>query len=249
MRAHPLRSIMTRIFAGFFLVLLLLAVMAAMVWRAGQEVGQALRADELSQAADVRIDEVQGALTEARLRMAAYLRTEGAAERGALAVAIDRLQAAADMRDSSPQDIDLSSVAATIQPVRAALSNVAEAIAARRSAVAALVAASAALSNSSTGTGRERRAAWRQRPGGFGGRTDGRCRACHHDGRTRRHDRGRASARRRHCRDRSRQADRRGDGRGQRGLAASSASRHNSRRRPRHDANRRYQRAGHQRKA
>jgi diguanylate cyclase (GGDEF)-like protein len=150
MRAHPLRSIMTRIFAGFFLVLLLLAVMAAMVWRAGHQVGQVLRADELSQAADVRIDQVQGALTEARLRMAAYLRTEGAAERGALAVAIDRLQAAADMRNSSPQDIDLSSVAATIQPVRAALSNVAEAIAARRSAVAALVAASAALSNSST---------------------------------------------------------------------------------------------------
>jgi diguanylate cyclase (GGDEF)-like protein len=150
MRAHPLRSIMARIFAGFFLVLLLLAVMAAMVWRAGEEVGQALRADELSQAADASIDEVQGALTEARLRMAAYLRIEGAAERGALAVAIDRLQAAADMHDASPQGIDLSRVAATIQPVRAALSSVAESIAARRSAVAVLVAASAALSNSST---------------------------------------------------------------------------------------------------
>ncbi len=150
MRAHPLRSIMARIFAGFFLVLLLLAVMAAMVWRAGEEVGQALRADGVNQAADDRIDEVQAALAAARLRMAAYLRTEGAAERGALTVAIDRLQAAADMRDASPQGIDLSGVAATIQPVRAALSNVAETIVSRRSALAALVAASAALSNSST---------------------------------------------------------------------------------------------------
>ncbi len=150
LRAHPLGSIMARIFAGFFLVLLLLAVMAATVWRAGQEVGQALRADELSQAADGRIDEVQDALTESRLRMAAYLRTEGAPERGALAVAMDRLQTAADVHHAPPQGLDLSDITATIQPVRAALSNVADAIESRRSAVAALAAASAALSNSST---------------------------------------------------------------------------------------------------
>ena len=141
---------MARIFAGFFLVVLLLAVMAAMVWRAGQEVGQTLQADSVSQAADERIDQVRDALAEAHMRMAAYVRTEAAAERNALAVAIDRLQAVADMRDASPQGIDLSGVTATIQPVRADLSDVAKAIADRRSAMAALVAASAALSNSAT---------------------------------------------------------------------------------------------------
>ena len=146
---HPLRSIMTRILGGFLLVLLLLAVMTGMVWRAGQQVGQALRADAISQNADAHINDVRDALAGARLRMAAYLQTEGIAERNALTMAIERLRGLA-LVNHGVQDIDLSGVSATIPPVRTALANVAEAIADCRSAVADLVAASAMLSNSGT---------------------------------------------------------------------------------------------------
>ena len=123
--------------------------MAGVVWQAGQEVGQALQRDAVSQAADTHIRDVQVALLEARLRMAAYVQTEGVAERHELTVAIDRLQTLTDL-PSVAQSGDLAWVSTTIQPVRTALSDAAEAIANRRAAVAALVAASAALSNTGT---------------------------------------------------------------------------------------------------
>ena len=49
--ADAVRSIRTRIFAGFFLVLLLLGVLAGVVWHASVQVGAALQSDMLSEAA------------------------------------------------------------------------------------------------------------------------------------------------------------------------------------------------------
>lgn len=73
---HPLRSIMMRIFAAFFLVLLLPAAMTGVVWQATRNVSRALRADAISQGANSHIDAVRAALAEALLRMAVYLRVE-----------------------------------------------------------------------------------------------------------------------------------------------------------------------------
>ncbi len=78
---QSLRSIKTRIFAGFFLVLLLLGVLAGVVWHAGQHLNEALRADMVSERAASQLTSLRTALLESRLRMAAYLRTEAAAER------------------------------------------------------------------------------------------------------------------------------------------------------------------------
>ena len=146
---NPLRSIVTRIFAGFLLVLLIFAGVAVLVRRAGDDVGQSLRSDAVSQAEDAHLRDVQVALLEARLRMAAYVQTEGIAERDNLAVAIDRLQRLAETPDGEPGE-GLGRIGTTIHPVRTALANAAEAIADRRAAAAALVAASAAASNSGT---------------------------------------------------------------------------------------------------
>ncbi len=140
---------MMRIFAAFFLVLLLPAAMTGVVWQATRNVSRALRADAISQGANSHIDAVRAALAEALLRMAVYLRVEGVAERDALSGAIERLQALTDVQ-ANLRTIDVDDTSGTIRPVRAALSDVADATTDRRFAVAMLVAASSALANSGT---------------------------------------------------------------------------------------------------
>ncbi|HEY0184919.1 MAG TPA: methyl-accepting chemotaxis protein [Rhodopila sp.] len=141
-----LGSIKVRIFAGFFLILLLLVVLTGVVLRVGQRVGDALRTDALSETAAAQIDDLRQALLTSRLRMADYLRTEAVAERNALTEAMTRLESAAGpVRESQGSGPDLS-----IPAVRVALAAVAEAADQRHSAEATLVAAIAALSNSGT---------------------------------------------------------------------------------------------------
>jgi diguanylate cyclase (GGDEF)-like protein len=144
---QPLRSIRARIVAGFCFVLVLLAAITAEVWQAGDELDRALARDTASQVTESRINDLQAALSDARLRVVGYLQTEDAAAHQALEHAIDRLQAAANVPG---QDGAFSSVRAAIAPVREALAGAADVIAQRHSAVAALVAASAASLNSVT---------------------------------------------------------------------------------------------------
>jgi CHASE3 domain sensor protein len=132
---QPLRSIRARIVAGFCFVLILLAAITAEVWQAGDELDRALARDTASQVTESRINDLQAALSDARLRVVGYLQTEDAAAHQALDHAIDRLQAAANVPG---QDGAFSSVRAAIAPVREALAGAADVIAQRHSAVAAL---------------------------------------------------------------------------------------------------------------
>jgi hypothetical protein len=66
-----------------------------MVWRAGYELDQALAREAVSQVAASRVNDMQAALWEARLRLAEYLRSADIASRRSLERAIDRLQVAA----------------------------------------------------------------------------------------------------------------------------------------------------------
>jgi hypothetical protein len=64
---RALRSIKTRIFAGFLLLLLLLGGVAGMVWHASTGVDQALRSDAASAVGAARFAAMQAALLEARV--------------------------------------------------------------------------------------------------------------------------------------------------------------------------------------
>jgi methyl-accepting chemotaxis protein len=146
MLSNRLGSIKVRIFAGFFLILLLLAGLTGVVWRVGSQVGGALQRDAVNEVAVAQIGDLRQALLTARLRMAEYLRTEAVAERDVLTQAMSRLESAANvLQDGQASQADLS-----IPAVRAALAAAADAAGRRRSADAVLVAAIAALSNSGT---------------------------------------------------------------------------------------------------
>jgi methyl-accepting chemotaxis protein len=146
MLSNRLGSIKVRIFAGFFLILLLLAGLTGVVWRVGSQVGGALQRDAVNEVAVAQIGDLRQALLTARLRMAEYLRTEAVAERDVLTQAMGRLESAANvLQDGQASQADLS-----IPAVRAALAAAADAAGRRRSADAVLVAAIAALSNSGT---------------------------------------------------------------------------------------------------
>lgn len=54
-----LRSIRTRIVAGFCLVLVLLAAITAIVWQAGEQLDGALARDATSQVTESRINDLQ----------------------------------------------------------------------------------------------------------------------------------------------------------------------------------------------
>jgi HAMP domain-containing protein len=146
MLSSRLGSIKVRIFAGFFLILLLLVGLTGVVWRVGNQVGGAMQRDAVNEVAVAQIGDLRQALLTARLRMAEYLRTEAVPERDALTRAMGGLESAARvLQDGQASQTDLS-----IPAVRAALAGVAEAANRRRSASAALVAATAAMSNSGT---------------------------------------------------------------------------------------------------
>ena len=146
-RAPALRSIRARIVAGISLILVLLAGITGLVWRAGDDLDRALVRDSASQVTESRINDFQAALSEARLKVVGYLLTEDVPARRALEMAIDRLQAAADAPGRSDA---FANVSASIPPVRRALADVDEAITQRESVEARLISASAALINSST---------------------------------------------------------------------------------------------------
>ncbi len=144
---HMIRSIKTRIFAGFAVILTILIFISGMVWRAGQDLNRALSRDTASLVTASRINNVQADLWEARLRLSEYLRSKDVVTRHSLEKAIDRLQTAAD---APGQDAAFRLVSEAIPAVRNALADVADAISARQSAAATLVAATAALFNSGT---------------------------------------------------------------------------------------------------
>ncbi len=139
--ASPLRSIKTRIVAGFVLILLLLGAVVAIVWHASGQVGEALTRDAASETAAAGIVRLQQAQFEARLRLAEYLRNAGAAQRDALTAATDALAQVAQASHAG------SDIATSIQSVRTALTAMADAIDARRDAAAKVVAASVDLAN------------------------------------------------------------------------------------------------------
>jgi methyl-accepting chemotaxis protein len=142
---HRLHSIRTRVMAGFLLVLLLVVVVAGAVWRAGDQVSLAFRADAASEDIAARIANAQTGMMEARLRVADFLRTGGVAERDALTAAVGRLEATA-----SGISGNLASVPQAVQSVRSALVAAGLAIEQRRDADARLTAATVAVSTAAT---------------------------------------------------------------------------------------------------
>jgi methyl-accepting chemotaxis protein len=142
--ASRLSSIRTRIFIGFALILFLVGAVATIVWRASAGVGTALANDAASEAAAGGIATLQQAQFEVRLRLADYLRREGAAERDALGAAT------AQLADTAQAAWAGAEIAATIRDFRTTLAAMATAIGARRDAAAALVAASVELENVGT---------------------------------------------------------------------------------------------------
>ena len=146
--ADAARSIRTRIFAGFFLVLLLLGVLAGVVWHASVQVGAALQSDMTSEAAASQLVALRSALLETRLAVAAYLRTEAAAEHDAMNKAVSRLETL--IAQTPTQGGTTDDVAAAARGVRSTLDRLGGAIVARHGAAASVVAASAALASAGT---------------------------------------------------------------------------------------------------
>ncbi len=146
---HQLASFRTRIFAGFLIILLLLAALAGISWRAGQQVSQSLQNEVGYKAAAKRIITVQSALFEVRLRLEGYLRTNAASERNSLTLAMTQLENAA-VEAVAVQGDERGHFNAPVQSVRTALSDAMEAVSQRSAAVAALIASSAVLTNGGT---------------------------------------------------------------------------------------------------
>ena len=140
-----LHSIRSRIVLGFLLVLLLVGVVAGAAWRAGGQVSLAFRDDARSEDLAAQVAGVQARMADARLRVADYLRTGGAAERDSLAAAVTALESAA----SASAD-GLAGVPQAVQAVRAVIVAAGQAIEQRRDAAARLAASIVALSTATT---------------------------------------------------------------------------------------------------
>lgn len=140
-----LHSIRLRIMLGFLLVLLLLAAVAGVVWRAGGQVSVAFGNDAMSEDLAAHVVEVQSRMAEARLRVAEFLRTGGADEGNALTAAVTELANA-----SASASGHLASVSQPLDAVRVAVVATRDAIEQRRDAAARLTASSVALTTAAT---------------------------------------------------------------------------------------------------
>jgi len=138
-------SIRSRIILGFTLVLLLLVVAAGAVWRASGAVSQALRDDARSEQLAASVDQLQRQLAEARLRVADYLRSGGAAERDALTAAVARLAQATEAGAG-----EHAGIMPAVRAVQAALIASGQGIERQRAASAQLTAAIVDLTNTAT---------------------------------------------------------------------------------------------------
>ena len=135
-----LHSLRARIVLGFLFVLLLVAVVAAAAWRAGDRVSLAFASDAASEDRAAQVNDVQNRMMEARLRVADFLRTGGAAERDALNGTVAALEAVATSGDLS----------GAMQAVRSALTAAVRAIEGRRDAAARLTASTVAVGTAAT---------------------------------------------------------------------------------------------------
>jgi methyl-accepting chemotaxis protein len=135
---------------GFLLVLMLLGVVAGAVWYASGQVTQAFMDDARGDDLARRVGTVQVRLMEARLRVADFLRTGGAAEGDLLTTAVTQLEAAAATGTDKDTVGALAEVPRSIRGVRDTLKTARLAIEQRRDAEARLTAASMALTNAAT---------------------------------------------------------------------------------------------------
>ena len=141
--ARLLRTIRTRVLAGFAVLILLQAGVAVAVWQAENGVETATQADAAAQAATSRVIEVRRAMHLVQTDLSEYVHTNDAADQQKVEAGLARLVEASNRLD----DGDLKNLGAAVEAIRSRLEAVVAASLTRRHRAGALWGAAALTEN------------------------------------------------------------------------------------------------------